>query len=67
MDKLGFLKRLLELWKEYGEVAKDLLPIIKKLAGELQYSGLTTEQIVADTKADKVELDALLAQDLGSE
>ena len=65
--KLDFLKSLLDLWKKYGDLAKDLIPIIRTLAGEVREEmGLDTAAMIADTTADKAELDALLAADLAA-
>lgn len=65
--KLDFLKSLLDIWKKYGDLAKDLLPIIKTLAGEVREEmGLDTAAMIADTTLDKAELDALLAADLAA-
>lgn len=65
MDKLGLLKKLIDLWKEYGDLAKDLLPIIRTLVGEVRDElGMDTTAMIEDTTLDKAELDALLAADL---
>lgn len=65
--KLDFLKSLLDLWKRYGDLAKDLIPIIRALAGEVREEmGLDTRAMIEDTTLDKAELDALLAADLAA-
>lgn len=74
MDKIGFLNDLLKLWREYGEIAKDLIPLIRRVATEIAAESAKpgetdTEQarrILEMTKLEKTELDELLASDLAS-
>lgn len=73
-ESLGFLTDLLDLWRKWGDVARDLVPIIRRTAEAIakeskQGDETDTEQarrILEMAKVDKAELDQLLADDLAS-
>lgn len=66
-DKLGFLNDLMELWRQWGPLAKELIPIIRRLAEEIgKETGQDARSILEMAVGEKAELDVLLAGDLAS-
>lgn len=53
---LDFVRKLIELYNEYGELGKDLLPIIQQYIRDLNSRGMSTKEIIGDTgvRADRL-------------
>lgn len=61
----SFLQKLLDLYHEFGPIAQELLPVIQGvIAGIKATEGMTTEQVLADTRLRLDHLDAQLIEDL---